>query len=40
MTALLGVEGREADQALGIAGTVLGIVLICVVVTSAFAPAT
>ena len=32
MAGLLGVEGREADQALGIVGTVLGIVLICVVV--------
>jgi len=36
MAALLGVEGREADQVLGVAGTVLGVVLICIVVYVCF----
>ena len=32
MAALLGLEGREADQALGLVGTVVGVLLICAVV--------
>jgi small neutral amino acid transporter SnatA (MarC family) len=34
--ALLGLEGREADQALGVAGTVIGVLLICVAVYVCF----
>jgi multiple antibiotic resistance protein len=36
MAALLGLESREADQALGVAGTVIGVLLICVTVYVCF----